>query len=293
MKLPRWVWVNGALHPSRRPALSAFDRGFLYGDGVYETLLIHGGKPLLWGEHLRRLRASARGIGLAFPAGERAIRRGLARLLKANRHTEAVVRLTLSRGPAPLGFDPRLARRPTLVMISLAFFGHPAAVYERGMAVGIAEIRRNPRESLDPALKSTNNLNNILAKREALAMKVDEAVMMNTRNELAEGTISNIFFVRRKTVFTPHLTCGILAGVTRETVIRLARRRGWAVREGRFGPGDLLRADEVFLTSTTLGVAPVRLIKWLGRIHRVGAGTPGPAARALGEDYRGFLEAHC
>jgi branched-chain amino acid aminotransferase len=272
-----YVWVNGRLIGMGSPALSVMDRGFLYGDGIYETLRSYDGAIFKAREHWARLRASARGLGIAIPYSDERLSRAARELLRADGLADAVLRLTVSRGPArSLGFDPALAVRPTVVLVAFPAPVYPERFYSRGMTVLIARTRRMPSQAVNPACKSTNNLNNILAKREALAARADEALFLNLHGEVAEGTATNVFFRRGDVLYTPSLACGILPGVTRDTVLGLARRRGWRVQETRALPGELAAAREVFLTGTTLEVAPVRRVVWQGRVRRVGTGRPGP-----------------
>jgi branched-chain amino acid aminotransferase len=219
------------------------------------------------------------------------LRRAVHGLIRANRLKEASVRVTLSRGPGPMGFDVRPCRTPTLAVMPGPAPRHAPELYARGVKIVLARTRRNPRASLDPALKTTNNLNNILAKREAVAAGAYEAVMLNVEGFLAEGTISNVFFVEGNRLCTPSLDCGILEGVTRDEVMRLAARRGLRVTEGAFRPARLLAADEVFLTSTTFEAMPVtRVQEESGRTRKIGDGRVGSWAPLLRSDYLDVVE---
>jgi branched-chain amino acid aminotransferase len=197
----------------------------------------------------------------------------------------------VTRGEGPLGFDPSFSRAPTWSLIAVPVKVHAPELYRRGIRAALARVRRNSRSSLDPAAKTTNNLNNILAKMESLARGAYEAVMLNADGYVAEGTICNVFFVSGGALKTPSLDCGLLAGVTRSAVIALARRRGLSVVEGRFRPRDLFAAREVFLTSTTFEVLPVSsIVDEEGRVRAVGDGRPGPWAPALRHDFRRLVE---
>jgi branched-chain amino acid aminotransferase len=291
VNLPRKIWVNGRLVDPRKPLVSAYDHGFLYGDGVYETVRVYGGRVFGFSAHYRRLLKSARGLSLRVPSTEAALFRAVRALIRANGLTEASVRITLSRGPGPMGFDPRPCETPTLAVMPGPHPRHDPGHYERGVKIVLARTRRNPKVSLDPLMKTTNNLNNILAKMEAIRGGAYEAVMLNTGGFLAEGTISNVFFVQGNTLFTPSLACGILEGVTRTEVMRAAARRGMAVREGRFRPADLFRADEAFLTSTTFEVMPVTRVRdEAGRLRLIAGGRVGSWAPTLRSDYRDVVE---
>jgi len=254
------VILNGRLIDARQARLPVFDHSFLYGDGIYETVRAYDYRVFHWPEHFRRLRRSARRIELKCPWSSRTLLQRVAQLLRANNTPNASVRITVSRGPGPLGLDPSVCPKPTLVMLT-----HPErdlnTLWKSGVSIGIPRIRRNHPRCLDPQIKSNNSLNTILARMEAKRMGVFEAVLLNLDSHLTEGTTSNIFFVKGRTIQTPALSCGLLEGVTRGLVIKLARNAGFSVREGRYALKDLRTADEIFLTSTTLEIMPVVLVK--------------------------------
>jgi branched-chain amino acid aminotransferase len=285
------VWLNEKLCDARDARAPVLDHGFLYGDGVYETVRAYRYKVFHWGRHDVRLRNSARRIALRCPWSSARLLQRVVKVLQANHEPDASVRITITRGPGPLGLDPAVCPRPTLAMIP-----HPARplqkIWARGVSIGIVRIRRTPRESLDPQIKSNNSLNTILAKMEAKKMGVFEAILTNLRGDMTEGTTSNIFFVSRGTVFTPSLSCGLLEGITREVLVSLARKEGLPVREGRYRPRELLRADECFLSSTTLEVAPVIRCRLAGdpHSHRIGSGVPGPITRRLHALFRAAVK---
>lgn len=251
------IYLNGKLVPREEAAVSVFDHGFLYGDGIYETMRAYGGRVFMLDEHLMRLERSASLIGLSLPLGARAIRDAVYETLSANSLMEAYVRVTVSRGPGPLGLDPGLCERPTFVVMAGEFRPYPPEWYEKGVPLVIARTRRNLGEALDPRIKSLNFLNNIQAKREAVAAHACEALMLNHRGHIAECTVSNVFFAGGGKVFTPSVECGILDGITRGHVIGLAEKAGIGVLEGEFTKDDLHAASEVFITNTTMEVMPV------------------------------------
>jgi branched-chain amino acid aminotransferase len=196
--------------------------------------------------------------------------------------------MTLTRGPARiLGFDPALARQPTVVMLPQAVKHIPKNLIDQGVRLAWVKLRRNPKVSLDPALKSINNLNNILAKMESMKQGAFEALMTNPAGEVAEGSISNIFWIKKGIVWTPALSGGILAGVTRGALIAMCREMGMVVKEGHGKPKQLLQADEVFLTSTTLEILPVSVVTDdQGRSHKIGSGRAGPWSLAYRKLFR-------
>ena len=248
--------MNDRIVPEAEAKVSVYDHGFLYGDGVYETMRAYGGCVFMLERHLERLGRSASLVRLALPE-EGAVGMAVRDTLAANELSEAYVRITVSRGPGPIGLDPDLCRKPTLVVVAERFREYPVAFYENGMTVTLAKTRRNLREAINPGIKSLNFLNNILAKIEAKDRGADEAFMLNAEGFLAEGTVCNVFFARNGTLCTPSVEAGILDGITREIVIGLAERNGIAVKEGLFRPRDLMQADEVFFTNTTAEVMPV------------------------------------
>ena len=251
------VYLNGKIVPSKEAAVSVFDHGFLYGDGVYETMRVYDGVLFMLAEHIRRLYRSASSISLAIPLGMDSLKISLYETLIANSLRNAYVRLTVSRGEGPIGLDPGLCGNPTVVIIAQGLKEYPRSYYEKGISLIIAKTRRNLREAVDPSIKSLNFLNNILAKIEAGKKDAYEALMLNVNDKLTEGTVSNMFFCRDDVICTPSPGCGILDGITRGIVIDIARRDGLKVREGEFTREDIYSADEVFITNTTLEVMPV------------------------------------
>jgi branched-chain amino acid aminotransferase len=251
------VYLNGRLVPAKEALVSVFDHGFLYGDGIYETMRVYDGVVFMLDGHLRRLHRSASMIGLTIPLDTDSLKNSIYETLLANSLKNAYVRLTISRGHGSIGLDPDLCSKPTTVIIAEEMREYPKAFYEKGIGLIIPETKRNLREALNPQIKSLNFLNNILAKIEAKKRNAYEAVMLNVYGKLTEGTTSNVFFYKEGILCTPSLECGILDGITREVVIDLAIREGIGVKEGEFTKEDLYAAAEVFITSTTIEVMPV------------------------------------
>jgi branched-chain amino acid aminotransferase len=251
------IYLNGRIVPAKEAVVSVFDHGFLYGDGIYETLRVYDGVVFKLDEHLHRLYRSASLIGLSIPADLGSLKTAVHETLIANSLVNAYVRMTISRGRGPIGIDPDLCPEPTFVIIAQEFKEYPAAYYKNGLSLVIAETRRNLKEAINPQIKSLNFLNNILAKIEAKKKNAYEAIMLNASGELTEGTISNLFFYRNDALCTPSVSCGILDGVTRGLIIELAGREGLKVKEGKFMKKDIYEAREVFITNTTMEVMPV------------------------------------
>jgi len=280
------VYVNGKFYPREKAVVSVFDHGFLYGDGIYETLRSYGGFVFKLDEHAERLERSAIKIELKLPFDRDGLADAVYATLRENGldtgDREAYIRVTVSRGPGELGLDPALCPEPTVVMIAKELSGYPEKMYEEGITVSVVTTRRNPPESLDPAVKSTNFLNNIFAKMEAKKAGAYEGIMLNRDGFVTEGTISNVFMVKGGQVLTPPASAGILLGVTRQLVIGLARGLGMHVYEEDFTAEQMSAADEVFITNTTMEVMPVTGIDG----NKVGDGGVGEVARSLRAAYR-------
>jgi branched-chain amino acid aminotransferase len=276
------VYLNGRFVAKAHAQVSVFDHGFLYGDGIYETMRAYEGKFFLLKKHLSRLKHSADAISLKLPMRLDKIGDALNEALSINKLQEAYVRLHLSRGPGEIGLDPALCVAPTMVIVAKPFHDYPAAYYEQGVSVAVVTTRRNHPLALPPSVKGTNFLNNILAKIEAIRAGAYEGIMLNWEGYVAEGTISNIFMVRKGVLYTPHLDTGILEGVTRDLVLRLAKRKKIPVREVMLRPKDLRASNECFITNTTMEIMPVTTIDE----KKIGKGIPGPVTAVLHQAYR-------
>jgi branched-chain amino acid aminotransferase len=255
-----FVFLNNMIVSETDAVVSVYDHGFLYGDGVYETMRAYGGTVFMFEKHMERLGRSASFLRLKIPDQD-FIRNAVSRAVDANELTDAYIRITVSRGKGPIGLDPDLCSEPTFVVIAERFREYPAHYYEKGTRLVLAGTRRNLKDALNPKIKSLNFLNNILAKMEAKERGGHEAVMLNAEGFLSEGTVSNIFFFSKGALCTPSLDAGILDGITREVVIRIAERNGIGIREGMFYPEELFRASEVFFTNTTSEIMPVSMVE--------------------------------
>ena len=274
--------VNGEISPAEQARISVLDNGFTFGDGVYETLRTYGGRQFHLDRHLGRLRGSAGMLGIAIPKDDGALASDLDRLLERAANPESYIRIIVSRGVGEISYRFDRVKGPTVVMAARAYEPFPDAQYRDGIAAIISSLRRNSPRALDPAMKSCNLINNILAVREAQAKGAGEPIMLNEAGEVAEGASSNVFLVERGTLVTPPLEAGILPGVTRELVLEIARAEGIPVREETVDVERLLGADEAFITSTLKEVMPVSSID--GR--KIGKGKAGPLTARLLEAYR-------
>jgi branched-chain amino acid aminotransferase len=272
-----WVYLNGQFVDRKEAFISVFDHGFLYGDGVYETLRAYDRRIFMLRKHLTRLRRSADLIGLHVPIQEKDWPGLLQEAMQRNALTDAYVRITISRGEGEIGLDPALCPQPTVVVMAKPSLSYPARHYQEGVALRIVSTRRNLSTALPPRIKSLNFLNNILAKREAIEALAFDGVLLNADGHLTECTASNIFLVRRGRLCTPSLDCGILDGITREVVLLLAGEQQVGIEEGQYGVEDLLRAEECFLTNTSMELMPVRAVN----DRPIGNGRPGPITQQL------------
>lgn len=274
---PGKVWLDGAVMDAESARVPVFDRGFLYGDSVYEVLRTFGLRPHALDEHLDRLEGSARRIGMRIP--ERAlIARAIDEAARATGEPEAYLRVIVTRGAGPINLDPAsVDEEPRLVVLALPLKLPEATLYRDGASATIVGARRNAPGSVDPQVKSGNYLNSVLALAEARQRGAYEALMCDGVGRIAEGASSNLFVVSGGRIVTPPLSVGLLEGITRRHVIQLARAAGIPVDEASVWPSDLRRADEAFITSSVRGVMPIVRIDE----YAVGDGRPGPITRRV------------
>lgn len=289
------VNLDGVLVPPAEATVSVFDRGFLYGDSVYEVVRTYGGRLFELDAHLARLRRSAQRLGLALPWDEGRLRRELARTLGAAAVDDAAaadeapwnagqrsVRVIATRGAGELGLDPALAVDPRSIVIVTPLRGPPATAYRTGVAVRVVGIRHDAPEAVDTTAKTGAHISNVLAVAEARAAGAHEALLLDRDGFVTEGASSNLFVVRGGVLETPPLAAGILEGVTRGIVLALARGAGVLVRERAMRPAELVGADELFLTSTAREILPVTRLD--GR--PVAGGLVGPVTTSLHSAFR-------
>jgi branched-chain amino acid aminotransferase len=278
------VYVNGSIHDRDGAVISVFDRGFLYGDSVYEVLRTSGGRPVDLDRHLERLERSAAAIALRSPEPDQ-IREAISATLAAADNPEAYLRIIVTRGGGAITLDIAAAERPSLLVITSPLAMPAAELYDKGAHLAIVAVERTSRRAVDPAVKSGNYLNNIMALAEARRTGAHEALMCGPDGRIAEGSTSNVFAVRAGRLTTPTLATGLLPGITRLRVIELAAGAGIATDEADLFPDDVRGADEVFITSSIRGVLPVARVD----DGAVRGGAPGPITRQLMALYQGFL----
>jgi branched-chain amino acid aminotransferase len=276
------IYLDGKLVPKHEATVSVFDHGFLYGDGVFEGIRVYEGNVFRLAEHVDRLYESARTIGLQVPMERTEMIDAVRRTVAANEKEDAYVRVVVSRGPGDLGIDPAKCRKPTVVIIVDTIAMYPHEVYDYGLDLVTASVRRIPMESLDPRVKSLNYLNNILARLEATNAGCLEALMLNHQGLVAECTGDNVFIVRHGRLETPALTQGALGGITRQVVLEIAHAVGVEARETELALHDVYNADECFLTGTAAEIVPVVTVD--GRT--IGDGRPGALTRLLTAEFR-------
>jgi branched-chain amino acid aminotransferase len=276
-----WIYLNDRFVKEEEAVVSVFDHGFLYGDGVYETIRSYGNRIFMRDQHLARLRRSADGIGLTIPIPDHRwpdlLHESMARNNIGSAQQDAYLRITISRGTGDIGLDPALCRTPTVVIMTKPLHPPSPEQYRTGVNLIVARTKRNLPSALPPQIKATNFLNNILAKREAIAAGAFDSILLNWESYLTECTVSNLFFVRAGRLCTPALACGLLDGITRNIVLSLAQEAQISVDEGYFGVEAIYKADECFLTNTSMEVMPVTMVDG----HPVGKGTPGLLTQEL------------
>jgi branched-chain amino acid aminotransferase len=276
------VYVNGTIRPAAEAAIPVYDHGFVYGEGVYETIRTYNRVPFLYQQHMRRLRASAQHLALDVPFDDGMMAQWIEQTVRAAGDlTEAYIRILLTRGVGDLSYDVRATPAPSVVII-VKPLDPMAAVDATGIRISLVSIMRNHPASVNPMIKSNNLLNNALAMQEAHRRGAEEGLMRNYRGELAECSQSNFFMVRDGVALTPKSEAGLLEGITRAFLFEVGKDIGIEVRDTTLYPADLESADEAFITSTTRELSPVVRID--DRV--IGSGAPGPVTKALLAGYR-------
>src|SRR6266508_753389 len=283
--MPSTVWIDGKWYDRASAAISVFDHGLLYGDGVFEGIRVYGGRVFRLGAHLDRLYASAKAIWLDVPMPKPDVARVVQEGVVKSGLKDAYIRLVVTRGVGDLGLDPRKCAKPTMFCITDTINLWAPDRYEKGLTALTAATPISHRESLSPRVKSLNYLSHILAKIEGIAAGVDEVIMLDSAGYVAEASGMNLFAVTRGTLRTPPPYTGILRGVTRDTVIEIGRDAGYGIEELPLNRYDLYTADEVFLSGTAAEI--VAISKLDGRA--IGAGTAGPITRDLAARFRAYV----
>jgi branched-chain amino acid aminotransferase len=276
------IYIDGEFYPENEAKISVFDHGLLYGDGVFEGIRVYKGRVFKLDEHIERFYESAKTVGIEVPLSKEEFKMAIIEAVRRNNLRDAYIRPIVTRGRGRLGLDPRHCQKPTVIIIPQRLEEYPLTVAaKKAVRAIVSSIRRNPPFCLPPMVKSLNYQNNILAKLEAIRAGVDEAIMLDWMGYVCEGTGDNIFIVKNGVLVTPPIYASILPGITRQTIIDIAKRLKIEVSERNITIHDLYNADEVFLTATGIELVPV--IEIDGR--KIGRGEPGPVFIRIKEQF--------
>lgn len=282
-----YVYLNGEFVDSREAKVSVFDQGFLYGDGIFESFRSIGDRLYQFDQHYARLLQSAEALCYPVLYSQAELEKILLELRQRNGLDNAYYRITITRGRGEIGFQRELTNDLTCLIIGREFSGFDKCHYQQGIALRVAQIRRNAPEAINPKIKSISNLNSLLGKLEAKTAGAFEVIMLNNKDQICEGASSNIFWTRDQWVFTPGASTGLLEGVTRSTIIRLCEEKlNLRVVSGEFKLQDLKFSDEVFITSTSLEVMPVVKVD----DFTINQGLVGPIAHHLRDELHKDME---
>lgn len=276
------VYIDGNFYPKSEAKVSVYDHGLLYGDGIFEGIRAYGGIVFQLDEHLDRLYRSAHAMLLQISMTKDEVKKAVLDTLKKNNLRNAYIRLVVTRGVGDLGLDPRKCSKPTIVVITEPLIQlHSEDRKKNGITAMVSWVKRDPVDATTHEIKSLNYLNSILAKIEANISGVDEAICLDKRGFVCEGVAENIFMIRNGEIMTPPTSTGALPGITRDVVMKLAKKLGYPMVERNITPNELFNADEVFFTGTAAEVVGVREIN--KRI--IGKGKSGPITQQLIEEF--------
>jgi len=280
------IWMNDRLVDESQAAVSVFDHGLLYGDGVFEGIRVYNGKVFEHDAHIARLYQSARAIRLQIPVNESVMKDYVEKTVAANNLSDGYVRLVVTRGVGSLGLNPFTCKQAQIIIIASTIQLYPEEFYENGLKVISANTVRNHPLSVPPQVKSLNYLNNIMAKMEAIDRNMLEAIMYNHQGYVAEATGDNVFIVKNGVLITPPVSAGSLDGITRQVVIKLAKQAGLEVKEMTLSRFDLYAADEIFLTGTAAEI--IGIVEIDGR--QIGTGKTGTITRQLRKKFHDYTQ---
>jgi branched-chain amino acid aminotransferase len=275
------IYIDGKFYPEEDAKISVFDHGLLYGDGVFEGIRAYEGRVFKLEEHLARLEDSAKAILLKLPWTRGEIQKAVLETCQKNKMKSGYLRLVVTRGKGYLGLSPDRCKKPTIIIIASDLELYPEKYYREGLKVVTGATWRQSPAALDPGIKSLNYLNNILAKIEGQQAGAQEVILMNPQGLVSECSGDNIFFIRHGVLVTPKLSSGALNGITRATVLEIAREAGWQTREDDVRRYDLFTCEEMFLTGTGAEIVPV--VEVDGRL--IGDGRPGKKTGDLMKRY--------
>ena len=276
------VYINGKFYSEKNAKISVFDHGLLYGDGVFEGIRAYHGRVFKLKEHIDRLFYSAKAILLDIPMSHQELMDATIETCRKNNITDGYIRLVVTRGAGTLGLNPNRCSNPEVIIIADTIQLYPTSLYKKGMEIVTVATTRNHHNAVNPAIKSLNYLNNILAKIEANTAGYEEAIMLNSEGFVAECTGDNLFIIKSEHMYTPALSSGALHGITRQTSIDLVGELGIATSEPNLTRYDLYNADECFLTGTGAEIVPVVKIDE----RKIGNGKPGLITKKLVKAYQ-------
>jgi branched-chain amino acid aminotransferase len=280
------VYVDGEFYPKSQAKISVYDHGFLYGDGVFEGIREYNGVVFKLKEHIDRLYRSAHGIMLNIPLTKAELTKAVVETLRKNKMKDSYIRLIVSRGVGDLGLDPRKCPKPTTIIITDTINIKSGNAKEVGVTTMFSWVRRNPVDATTHEIKSLNYLNSVLAKIEANACGVDEAICLESNGYIAEGVGENVFIVKDGEVFTPPTSTGALAGITADVVAELCAKLGIDLIITNLTPFMLFTADEAFFTGTAMEMVPIREVNK----RQIGNGKPGPITKKLMAEFQKVIE---
>ena len=277
------VSINGIITPPEKASISVFDHGFLFGDSIYEVARTVGGKLFMFDAHMERLRRSAAYLNMDIPVDDDTLYAWTTAAIQAAGNEESYMRLIVTRGAGKVHIDPTTASDPAVIILAKEYQRYPEELYEKGIRTAIVTVRRNHPQALNPAAKTGNYLNSMLALVESQQYDAVDALMLSHSGYLTEATTSNLFFIAKGVLCTPSLSCGILPGITRRVINEAAGRVDLQVKEGKYRKRSLFEADEAFVSSTLKDVMPISEVYDAEeeRTVRIGHGRPGPLTRKL------------
>jgi len=280
------VYVDGAYYLKSQAKISVFDHGLLYGDGVFEGIRMYNGVVFKLKEHIDRLYRSAHVLTLKIPLTKEEITKAVIETLRKNKLKNSYIRLVVTRGVGDLGLDPRKCAKPSVIIITDKILLHATGAKQNGITTMFSWVRRNPVDSTSHEIKSLNYLNSVLAKIEANANGVDEAICLESNGYVAEGVGENIFIVKNGELLTPPTSTGALAGITAEVTEKLATKLGIKLTVTNLTPFMIFTADEAFFTGTAMEMVPIREVNK----RQIGTGKPGPITKQLMAEFQKVIE---
>ena len=280
------VYIDGEYYPKSQAKISVYDHGFLYGDGVFEGIREYNGVVFKLIEHVDRLYRSAHATTLDIPITKEEMINAVLATLRKNKMKDSYIRLIVTRGLGDLGLDPRKCPKPTIIVITDTINIRAGNAKETGITTMFSWVRRNPVDSTTHEIKSLNYLNSVLAKIEANACGVDEAICLESNGHIAEGVGENVFIVKNSVLLTPPTSTGALAGITAEVVEKLAAKLDIKLTVTNLTPFMMFTADEAFFTGTAMEMVPIREVNK----RQIGSGKPGPITKKLMTEFQKVIE---